>query len=135
MAGHAVTRTFRFCYGHRIAGHAGPCAHLHGHNARVEVECRGPLDPLGMVIDFGEIRSRLEGWIRDHWDHRMLLRRGDPLVATLRAQGEPVYETEGEPTAENLAAEIYRVARSAGLPVSAVRFWETDHSLAVYEGP
>lgn len=130
-----VSRTVRFCYGHRIEGHTGPCRHLHGHNARVEVECAGSPDRLGMVVDFGRIAEVVGGWIDRHWDHRMVLRRDDPWAALLKERGEPVYELEAPPTAENMAAFLFQVARDAGLPVRAIRFWETDTSLAVYRGP
>ena len=134
MDAHGVVRILTFAYGHRIQGHRGGCAHLHGHNARVEVECRGPLDPLGMVVDFAEIRRVLEEWIDAHWDHGMILQKGDPLVPVLVERGEPVYELDGPPTAENLARHLHRVAREAGLPVRAIRFWETERSMALYEG-
>jgi len=124
-----------FCYGHRIRGHAGRCRHLHGHNAQVEIECRGSLDGLGMVVDFAEIRDRVERWIRDNLDHRMVLADDDPLVEVLRAQGEPVYVLDAPPTAENLARLLFEAARDAGLPVTAVRFWETGTAMAAYEKP
>jgi len=132
MSGHEVQRALSFCYGHRIEGHAGPCANLHGHNARVEVVCGGPLDELGMVVDFAEIRRVLERFIDEHWDHRMILQRGDPYVAWLREQGEPVFELDLPPTAESLAAHLFGVAKEQGLPVRAVRLWETPDSMASY---
>lgn len=132
--GHSVRVSLRFCYGHRIAGHDGPCVHLHGHNARVEVECKGMLDARGMVVDFARIKQVLNEWIDAHWDHRMILQEGDPLIEVLRAQNEPVHVMDGPPTAENLAARLFVVAADAGLPVAAIRFWETDSSLAVYTG-
>jgi 6-pyruvoyltetrahydropterin/6-carboxytetrahydropterin synthase len=132
--GHSVRVALRFCYGHRIAGHDGPCVHPHGHNARVEVECRGELDARGMVVDFTGIKRALNDWIDAHWDHRMILQAGDPLIEVLGALDEPVYVLDVPPTAENLAARLFAVAAQAGLPVAAVRFWETDSSLAVYTG-
>ena len=130
-----VVKSVSFCYGHRIRGHAGRCRHLHGHNARVEIECRGPLDGLGMVVDFVEIRERVERWILDHLDHRMVLARSDPLVAVLEQHGEPLFLLDAPPTAEHLARVLFDVARAEGLPVHAVRFWETETSMAAYEGP
>ena len=129
---HAVGKFIDFCYGHRIRGHAGRCRHVHGHNARVEIVCRGPLDDLGMVVDFAEIKRVVEGWIEEHWDHKMILQNGDPLIDVLRGAGEPVFALDGPTTAENLAAQLFFVARDAGLPVEEVRFWETPDSLAVY---
>jgi 6-pyruvoyltetrahydropterin/6-carboxytetrahydropterin synthase len=135
VASNAVVRVLTFAYGHRIRGHTGGCAHLHGHNARVEVECRGPLDALGMVVDFGEVRRVVEGWVAANWDHRMILEAGDPLAAVLAREGEPVFELDAPPTAEHLARHLYRVAAEAGLPVRAIRLWETERSMALYEGP
>lgn len=131
---HSVRAGLRFCYGHRIPGHDGPCAHLHGHNARVEVECRGALDARGMVVDFARIKRVVKDWVDAHWDHRMILQEGDPLIGALVAGGEPVYVLDAPPTAENLAAHLFGVAARAGLPVVAVHFWETDHGVAVYTG-
>jgi len=133
MRVHGVSCLFRFCYGHRIRGHAGGCGHPHGHNARVELECRGPLDRLGMVVDFGEVQARLRPFLDGQWDHRMILERNDPLAAMLQGLGEPVYLMDAPPTAENLARELFRVAREAGLPATAVRFFETDGGMAFYE--
>ena len=135
MGAHSVSKFIDFCYGHRIPGHGGRCRHLHGHGARVEIVCTGPLDDLGMVVDFGDIKRIIEAWILEHWDHRVILQRDDPLAGVLADQGEPLFILDGPTTAENLAGHLFGVARDAGLPVSAVRFWETPDSSALYTGP
>ena len=127
-----VTKSVSFCYGHRLMNYRGKCRHLHGHNARVEVICRGPLDGLGRVVDFSEIGRVLNGWVDEHWDHRTILAADDPLAPILEEQGEPVYLLDGPPTAERLAAALFGVAREAGLPVAGIRFWETETSYAVF---
>lgn len=129
---YTAAKVISFCYGHRLVGHGGACRHLHGHNARVEVICRGELDALGMVVDFAEIRRVLQTWIDAQWDHRMILASDDPMAAVLREQGEPVFLLDGPPTAERLAAHLFEVAREAGLPVAGIRLWETDTSVATY---
>jgi len=134
VGSHRVQTSLRFCYGHRIPGHQGGCAHLHGHNARVEIECAGELDEFGMVVDFAKIKRVVAQWVDANWDHKMILQAGDPLVQVLREQGEPVFELDTVPTAENLAAHLFHVASDAGLPVSAVRFWETGTSVATFRG-
>jgi 6-pyruvoyltetrahydropterin/6-carboxytetrahydropterin synthase len=114
--------------------YAGKCRHPHGHNGRVEVELRRPkLDRLGMVMDFEEIKARLQTWIDGTLDHKMLLRRDDPLLRVLKRMGEPVYVMAGNPTAENIAREIYRQGRRRGLPVYRVTLWETEKSFATYK--
>jgi 6-pyruvoyltetrahydropterin/6-carboxytetrahydropterin synthase len=111
----------------------GRCAHPHGHNGIAEVELAAEsLDNKGMVYDFGELKARLMEFIDKELDHRMILREDDPLVEALDAAGEPAYLMKENPTAENLARLIYREALSRGLPVVAVRFWETETSMAEY---
>ena len=80
MASHAVVKTLTFAYGHRIRGHGGRCAHLHGHNARVEIECAGPLDELGMVVDFAEIKRVIEVWAEESGVMNIKNHRIDALV-------------------------------------------------------
>ncbi len=107
MGSFTVLKALEFAYGHRIQGHQGRCGHLHGHNARAEVVCRGPTNELGMVVDFAKIRAVTETWISRNWDHSMVLQKDDPFVELLRGQGEPVAVLEGPPTAENMAAALF----------------------------
>jgi len=130
---YSVVREIHFSYGHRLMDYAGPCRHPHGHNGRVEVELsRARLNRLGMVMDFDEIKKRLQTWVDGHLDHRMILRRDDPLVGVLKEMHEPLYLLTENPTAEAIAREIFRVAAAQGLPVTRVTFWETERSQAIY---
>ena len=128
-----VASIIGFCYGHRLLEYEGKCAHLHGHNAQVEVILQAPeLDERGMVADFSDLGGTLERWIGANLDHRMILRHDDPLVAVLEGVGEPIFRTDGNPTAEELARLLFRTARDLGLPVAEVRLWETPDSVASY---
>jgi 6-pyruvoyltetrahydropterin/6-carboxytetrahydropterin synthase len=128
-----VTESLEFCYGHRLLRYQGKCAHLHGHNGRVEIEIASPaLDSQSMVADFSRIAQVVRLFIDQNLDHRMLLRRGDPLVEILRAQDEPVFVMESDPTAEAIARLIFDHVVAQGLEVSQVRLWETGTSVAAY---
>ena len=128
-----ITRRLNFCYGHRLIDHGGKCAHLHGHNGQVEVTLgASQLDNQGMVVDFQVIRQRLGAWIDATLDHRMILQTGDPALTTLLSLGEPIYEVDFPPTAENLAKHLLEKAREFELPVRAVRFQETPSCHATY---
>jgi 6-pyruvoyltetrahydropterin/6-carboxytetrahydropterin synthase len=128
-----VSREFRFCYGHRLLGHPGKCRHLHGHNARAVVTvAAAELDQLGMVVDFADIKTGLGAWIKEHLDHRLLLRGDDPLLPLLQQHQEPLFVMQENPTAENIAKLIFHRAQMAGLPAVQVQFWETDDCLATY---
>lgn len=130
----SVSREFSFCYGHRLLGHPGKCRHPHGHNGRMIVTLSMPsLNSSGMVVDFTEFKKTIGKWIDDHLDHKMILAADDPLVPLFQAQGEPVFVTEGSPTAETLAKLLFDAAQSVNIPVIRVEFWETPSCRAVYE--
>lgn len=123
-----------FCYGHRLQHYDGPCRHLHGHNARAELTLAGAqLDANGMLCDFRHVKRRAREWIDAHLDHRMVLQAGDPLVAPLQAQGEPIVVLPDPPSAEHLARLICDGLRAAGLPVHRVQLWEGPEASAVYQ--
>src|SRR5437868_14049385 len=95
-----VSRELRFCYGHRLLSYDGKCRYLHGHNGRAVITLAAPdLDPLGMVMDFSQIKRVVQAWIDEELDHKMLLHKDDPVLAYLRQQGEPVYVMNVNPTA------------------------------------
>ncbi len=131
---HKASRYHDFSYGHRVVGHENKCRHLHGHNGRVHFHCEAdpsmePLDKIGRVIDFGEIKSRLCMWIENNWDHKFLAWDNDPVmlrVADLTNVWDRPYNggksgeaneilsgsivwTPFNPTAENMAEYLVRV--------------------------
>jgi 6-pyruvoyltetrahydropterin/6-carboxytetrahydropterin synthase len=126
-----VVKKLDFCYGHRLLDYQGKCAHPHGHNGIVEVEfSREELDRRGMVVDFMDLKKELKVFLDQELDHKMLLRKDDPLTRVLKEMGEPVFEMQENPTAENIAQLIFNYALSRDLPVTAVRLWETPSSYA-----
>lgn len=128
-----VMKSIHFCYGHRLMDYGGMCAHPHGHNGRVDIELRAAkLDRLGMVRDFTEIHDTVKAWIDRTLDHRMILRRDDPLIAALKKLGEPFYALDENPTAEALARFVFNFAKRKRYPVTRVRLWENERSVATY---
>ena len=128
-----VTREIEFCYGHRLLNYDGKCRHLHGHNGRAVITLQGSaLDRCGMLVDFGEIKAKVQAWIDENLDHNMLLCRVDPLLPILLDRGERVFVMDDNPTAENIARLIYDHAAQAGLPVVKVVLWETEHCYSSY---
>ena len=89
---HRVTKEIRFCYGHRLLDYDGECRHLHGHNGLVQITLVSEeLDELGMVLDFADIKRFVKSWIDEHLDHKMLVRKDDPVLPHLVEMGEPYY--------------------------------------------
>ena len=65
---------------HRIRGHPGKCAYLHGHTYHLDVTVAAErLTPLGMVMDFDDLREVVRKAVLDPWDHATLLDPDDPL--------------------------------------------------------
>ncbi len=103
-----ITRTHEFDAGHRVYGHGGKCRHLHGHRYEVAFTVQAnELNDLGMVIDFSIIKDKLCSWIDRHWDHKLLLWSGDPMLWHIQ-EGESEEDSSVvglpfNPTAENMA--------------------------------
>lgn len=128
-----VTREIEFCYGHRLLDYDGKCRHLHGHNGRAVIVLESPrLDNRGMLVDFGEIKQKVQRWIDENLDHNMILCRDDPILPLLSERGERVFVMDCNPTAENIARLIFDRAAEAGLPVVEVLLWETEKCHAGY---
>lgn len=131
-----VTREIAFCYGHRLLNYDGKCKHLHGHNGRAVIVLEAPsLDSRGMLVDFVEIKQKVQRWIDENLDHNMLLCRDDPILPVLIEQGERVFVMDANPTAENIARLIFERTADEGLPVIEVILWETEKCYAAYSTP
>lgn len=130
---YSATKRIDFCYGHRLLDYDGVCKHPHGHNAVAEIEVQtGSLDASQMVCDFSEIKHVVKSWVDRELDHKMILRRDDPLVQPLLGLGEPVYLSDVNPTAEHIARLIFDYATGQGFRVVRVTVWETPTSFATY---
>jgi 6-pyruvoyltetrahydropterin/6-carboxytetrahydropterin synthase len=111
-----------FAAAHSLRHYPGDCNRLHGHNWKVEVEVRAhELDKLGMAIDFKSVRQ-LTKKVTDELDHGFL-------------NEIPPFDTLN-PTAENIAAHIYRrlgeEINEPRVQVHAVTIWETERACVRY---
>ena len=127
---------FSFDAAHRIMGHAGKCAWLHGHTYRLGVTVQAEtLNRLGMVMDFDDLRAVVEKHVVVRWDHATLLREDDPLVpAIVRVQAEApqkIVTFPQNPTAEVLAQTAFEAlapALPAGVRLTRLVVWESPTS-------
>jgi 6-pyruvoyltetrahydropterin/6-carboxytetrahydropterin synthase len=111
-----------FASAHQLHGYPGECSRLHGHNWKLEVEVQATeLDEVGMGIDFKAIKQAARQ-ASDRLDHRHL-NELEPFTAS-------------NPTAENIAAYLYReIAGQLNGPrirVVAVTLWETERACVRY---
>jgi 6-pyruvoyltetrahydropterin/6-carboxytetrahydropterin synthase len=128
-----LTTSYVFDAAHRIAGHPGKCAWLHGHTYHLEVTVSSPtLNPLGMVMDFDDLRDAVRKAVLDLWDHATLLAADDPLgpaiSAVQREAPNRVVLLPGHPTAEVLTREAWTRLESqlpVGIALERVAIRET----------
>ncbi|HRA80129.1 MAG TPA: 6-carboxytetrahydropterin synthase QueD [Thauera sp.] len=140
-----ITRRLEFDAGHRIPDHASQCRHLHGHRYAIELTLSGEIikaDGLpvnGMVMDFADVKRIANECVVERWDHAFLVYRGDATVMTM-LNAIPDHKTvvlDVVPTAENLAAEAFRILEPAyrdiygnHLQLERVRLYETPNCWA-----
>jgi 6-pyruvoyltetrahydropterin/6-carboxytetrahydropterin synthase len=140
-----ITRRLEFDAGHRIPHHASQCRYLHGHRYAIEITLSGALIRTdgaaqeGMVMDFSEVKAIANSVLVKHWDHAFLVYQGDRAVVDFLAT-LPDHKTiilPVVPTAENLAAEAFRILDAAYLDtygnqlrLQQVRLHETPNNWA-----
>jgi 6-pyruvoyltetrahydropterin/6-carboxytetrahydropterin synthase len=136
-----ATRYHDFSYGHRVVGHEGKCAHLHGHNGRVTFVIKAnhdETDSVGRVIDFSVIKSLLCNWIEETWDHKFIVYDRDPQYGELKElDSRGVWIAPFNPTAENFAKYLVTVVgpqqlHNTGTTLISVTFEETRKCSATY---
>jgi 6-pyruvoyltetrahydropterin/6-carboxytetrahydropterin synthase len=140
-----ITRRLEFDAGHRIPDHASQCRHLHGHRYALEVTLSGAIIKAdgaavnGMVMDFADVKRIANERVVARWDHAFLAYRGDSAVVDFLASmpGHKTVVLDVVPTAENLAAEAFRILDTAyrdtygnDLRLERVRLYETPNCWA-----
>ncbi len=115
-----LTRVFTFDSAHRLTDYQGKCSDLHGHTYKLEVSVAGHRDHRGMVFDFGELKTLVEGQVINRFDHGYL---NDIL--------------DINPTAENICEWIWDTLEplllGKGCILARVRLWETPTSCCTLE--
>lgn len=109
-----LARNYAFEYAHVLPWHPGKCNRLHGHSGHLRVEVEGRLNPLGIIMDFGDLGAAVKASVVEPLDHQFL---NDFL---------------GNPTSEEMLVWIWTRLESIGLKgLSQVTFAETDTSEAI----
>ena len=140
-----ITTRLEFDSGHRIPNHKSQCRNLHGHRYVIEITLGGDIiqneqaSEDGMVMDFSDVKRIARESVVDVWDHAFIVYKNDQVVLdflnTLPDHKTVVFETV--PTAENMAAEAFRILKNRyqdtygnQLTLSRVRLYETPNSWA-----
>ncbi len=118
---------------------------MHGHRYAIEITLSGECisapntSEEGMVMDFSDVKAIAQKLLVDSWDHAFLVFTGDKVVIDFLAT-LPDHKTVilgFIPTAENLAAEAFRILDSAyqdtygnNLKLQQIRIYETPNNWA-----
>jgi 6-pyruvoyltetrahydropterin/6-carboxytetrahydropterin synthase len=124
---------------HRVIGHQNKCVYLHGHRYALEVTATSyRLDQLGMVVDFGFLKSKIKQWIDANFDHTAILsiedrELGDSIAAITE---QKIYYLPYNPTAENIATYLKyeilpEIMQSDQYAITEVRLQETPNCWAI----
>src|SRR3978361_712137 len=119
-----LTKSVTFDAAHLLRDYVGKCANLHAHTYKLERAIAGEkVDEVGMVYDFYDLKKLMQGVV-DQLDHHFI-------------NEVPPYD-EINPTAENLAYQIYQTlrqdltAQNPRLKLKYVQIWETPSASATY---
>jgi len=127
-----ITKEFTFDAAHRLFGYEGKCFNLHGHSWKVliTVVSSHPLNNLGMVIDFKNLKEIFQKWLDNNWDHATILNDLDTdVIEFCGLMGFKCFKVKGNPTAENMAnflLESFNLFLPAGFYVEQVVVYETE---------
>lgn len=132
-----IEKQYKFYAAHRNETLRDKCSNLHGHRYGVrccfEVERDGAISTL-----FGEFDAKLEPWLKDNYDHGMLINIHDPLYQTLLDHCRRTGETlklklfDGPTSVENLAWMMFTEITEMGFHLNQIEIQETDTSVMVY---
>ena len=112
----------RFAAAHRLTMVGTKCENMHGHNWKIEVFLTGgKLDEAGVVMDFGDIKTRLREII-GRLDHQYLNEL--PMF-----QGR---QPSSERIATYIATELQQAIQHPAVRVSRVSAWESEDACATF---
>jgi 6-pyruvoyltetrahydropterin/6-carboxytetrahydropterin synthase len=74
-----IAKEFRWEMGHRLPEHFGNCKNIHGHSYKMTVEIEGEINPLGMVMDYYDLKKVVNPLI-EKLDHAFMVNNEDSLV-------------------------------------------------------
>lgn len=141
MARIRVTKEFGFEMAHALWNYDGKCSNMHGHSYKLFVTVSGEVieDPnnkkLGMVIDFGDLKSIVKTYIVDRFDHSCLINKSAPAdkFKEIDQMFDKMERMDYQPTCENMVvhfAEIIKEKLPAGVVLISVKLYETANSCA-----
>lgn len=137
-----ITKQFTFEAGHALFGYDGKCRNVHGHSYKLSVTVIGsPITEkdhvkLGMVIDFGDLKSIVKEEIIDKFDHATIFNKNTPhieLAKDLEQRGHNIILADYQPTSESMVLDFASKIRSRlpnNIKLHSLKLQETETSFA-----
>ena len=132
-----IQKQYKFYAAHRNETLKDKCSNIHGHRyglrIHFEVEREGDISTL-----FGDFDDKIEPWLKQTYDHGMLINRNDPLYQSLLDHCERTGEClrlkvlDGATSVENLAWVMFTEITDMGFRVAQIDIQETDTSTLEY---
>lgn len=132
-----IEKQYRFYAAHRNESLHDKCSNLHGH--RYGVRCHFQVERDGELSSlFGDFDSRIEPWLKEFYDHGMMIHRHDPLYETLQIHMQRTGEKlklnvfDGPTSVENLCHKMFTEITEMGFLLHHLQIQETDTSVVSY---
>lgn len=132
-----IEKQYKFYAAHRNETLPDKCSNIHGHRyglrIHFEVERDGDISTL-----FGDFDAKIEPWLKEFYDHGMLINSADPLHETLQQHMERTGEKlklkviQGPTSVENLAWVMFSEITAMGFRLDRIEIQETDTSTISY---
>jgi len=131
-----IRKQFKFEGAHQLFTSFSECCNqqIHGHSYVVDVFfMSNKLNKDGMVIDFGEIKSKINKYMNS-WDHAIVMPRMFPkeYIDMLKKHNKKIMIVDYNPTAENMAKYMYEYISDKIPETLKVRVSETATGFAEY---
>ena len=132
-----IEKQYKFYAAHRNETLQDKCSNIHGHRyglkLHFEVEREGDISTL-----FGDFDDRIEPWLKNNYDHGMLINLHDPLYEVLQNYCQRSGERlrfkviDGATSVENLAWTMFTEVTDMGFRLDRIDIQETDTSNFIY---
>ncbi|MCR9197916.1 MAG: 6-carboxytetrahydropterin synthase [Planctomycetaceae bacterium] len=132
-----IQKEYKFYAAHRNETLSDKCSNIHGHRyglrVHFHVERDGDISTL-----FGDFDAKMEPYLKENFDHGMLINRNDPLYQTLLDHTQRTGESfrlkviDGPTSVENLAWVMFTEITAMGFRVDCIEIQETDTSTIIY---
>jgi 6-pyruvoyltetrahydropterin/6-carboxytetrahydropterin synthase len=136
-----LTKEFKFEMAHALKGYDGPCRNIHGHSYELVVTVAGepisdPASPkLGMVMDFGQLKTIVRQEIVEEFDHALVLNKdsANKFFTEMTDLFGKLILVDYQPTSENMLIDYAARIKGKlpnGVELISMRLHETVTSFA-----